>query len=433
MKYYLYCLLISLFIGPNLSNAQVDPYSTALNLIQNNRFDEAIVLLDEALKKDSNNPEIYFKKANCFINLGKFKEATDELEKSVSIDAKFTKSYEMLGDLYTQFRNADKAVQNYELAYETDNNPDNKLKYKMDIINILNIVKQQQDILPHIEEAKKIAADNFDIQFLEAEYYNYIGDFKKAQTILDKIIPGVPEVVGNEKYFYEIGYAYHNLEQFAKADEYFAKITEGEYKPKLFQFTADYYFNLAETYYHVFDFHESEKHLTTLLKIDPAYTKAFDLQAKLTAVKAEKAEMIKVLEHAIEAVEKDGNTAPLEKIYELALLYYQNGDFEFSIEQCDKILDKNPAEYSVIFLKGACENQLKKSGEAADTLERAVKNPRLPAEIKAKYYFLLGSIYKTAGELDRAEESFRNSTKGLFKAASIHEMELVFKEKQKRK
>ncbi len=432
MKYYLYCLLIALWIWPNISNAQVDPYSTAQNLIQNNRYEEAILLLDEALKKDEKNPEIYFTKANCFINLGKFKEAVEELEKSVSIDESFTKSYEMLGDLYTQFRNAEKAVQNYQMAFDTDDNPDNKLKYKMDIINILNIVKQQQDVYPHIEEAKKIAADNFDLQFLEAEYFNYIGDHKKAQTILDKLIPSVPEVPGNEKYFYEIGYAYHHLEQFEKADEYFAKIKEGEYKPKLFTFTADYYFNLAETYYHVFDFHESEKHLTTLLKIDPSYTKAFDLQAKLTAVKAEKAEMIKVLQHAIETVEKDGNSAPPEKIYELALLYYQNGDFEFAVEQCNKILAKNPAEYSVIFLKGACENQLKQSGDAAATLERAVKNPRLPAEIKAKYFFLLGSIYKTAGELDLAEKSFRNATKGLFKAASILEMDLVFKEQQKK-
>ncbi|UZR94693.1 tetratricopeptide repeat protein [Chondrinema litorale] len=430
MKYLIsYWLLLCLNIA--LVNAQSDPYTTAQNLIQNNRFEEAIILLDEALNKSPNNPEIFFTKANCYINLGKFKEATEILEKSVEIKKDFTKSYEMLGDLYTQFRMADKAVANYELAFETDPNQENRLKYKMDIINILNIVKQQQDILPHIEEAKKISSDNFDVQFLEAEYYNYIGDFNKAKEMLDKIIPSVPNVPGNEKYFYEAGYAYHHLEQFKKADEFFAKITDGEYKPKLFQFSADYYFNLAETYYHVYEYHESEKHLNTLLKIDPTYTSAFDLQAKLTAVKTNKSEMIKVMEAAIEAIEKDGNSAPLEKIYELAILEYQNGQYEYAIESCNKILNINPAEYSVIFLKGACENQLKQSGEASATLERAVKNPKLPAEIKAKYYFLLGLIYKKAEELDQAEESFKNSMKGFFKASSIHELEMVFKQKQK--
>ncbi|WP_020529011.1 tetratricopeptide repeat protein [Flexithrix dorotheae] len=402
----------------------------AQNLIQNSRYEEAILLLAEASKKTPDNAEIYFISANCKINLGKFNEAIQDLEKAVEIKPDYYQAFEELGDLYAQMRNAEKAVENYDNAFATDSNLERQLKYKIDIINILNLVKQQQSVFEHIEIARKLSPDNFDVKFLEAQYYNYIGDYNSAKDILDKIITQVPKIAENEQYFYEIGYAYHYLEEYEKAKEYFEFANGGEFKVKLIEFTPEFYFSLANAYFSIYEYQLSEKFLATTLKLNPSMTEAYDLQKKLASIKAEKAELISITKGEIEASEKDGNFLK-DKVYELAFLYHQNGDYEFCMTACDKLIDKNPMDFNAIFLKAACEYQLNKPGSATETLERAVKNPRLNPEKKAQFNFMIGMNYKAAKNLDMAEEAFRGASKGYYRGATLKELESIQKAKQK--
>jgi len=429
LRYLFLFLAISMVGGAHAQND--DPlFDQVFNLVQNDRHADAISMLDEILKKNPKNPKAYFMKGNSLIHLGNIKAAIDQMEKAVEVQSDYFKAYELLGDLYAQIRNAKKAVENYQKAFETDSNVENKLKYKIDIVNILTLVKQQQSILPHIEDAKKLFPDNFDIQFLEAQYFNYIGDYPKAKSILDPLIKEVPIREGNEKYFYEIGYAYHHLEEYEQAKAYFKNADGGEFRAKLRFFTAEFYLEAADTYFAVYDYDKAEERLQVALAIDPSLTAAYDLKTKLAAIRSPKGEMIKAAQSAISVTEKDGNVSP-EKLFELAVLQYQSEEFDGAKLTCDKILQIDNRDMQTYYLRAACEYQLEESGQGQDYLRRAIKNPSLRPEIKAKLYFMLAQINKSTGNLQEAEEFFKSAAIGPFKDTATLEIEEVWKMYQK--
>jgi tetratricopeptide (TPR) repeat protein len=265
---------------------------------------------------------------------------------------------------------------------------------------------------------------------LEAEYHNAIDEFEKAKNILVKIIDEVPAKEGNEQYFYEIGYAFHKLGDYKTADSYFAKIGEGEYKARLKLFSAETYELIAETYFAVYDYEKTDDYLKIAFAINPTLTSAFELQTKLAAVKTPKKQLIEAAENVIKSTQKDGNTN-IEKYYELAVLYYQERDYDAATFALDKYLEKKPMDMPASFLKAACEHKLKKDGPATQLLARSVKNPGLTPELKAKIYFLQGLTYKSIDKLDLAEEAFKNANVGPFKPAAMNELEEIFKTRLK--
>ncbi|MDW7695170.1 tetratricopeptide repeat protein [Flammeovirgaceae bacterium SG7u.111] len=425
----IFCFLLNSFAWAQ-SEAE-DLADQATQLITNHRYEEAIVMLDQAIKKDPKYAKAYFKKANCYIGLSKFKNAIQEMERAVKVKPDYYEAYEVLGNLYAQFRNAPKSVKNYESAFANDNNVENRLKYKLQIVDILFTVQQHQQILAHIEDAKKLGINSFDLKFLEAQYFNYIGDYKTASDLLAKIINEVPEVEGNEKYFFELGYAYHKMGEYAKGEEYFKKADNGEYKVKIRQFTPEHYLEVAEVYFSVYEYGKSEDYLKLAQKINPTTDGALDLEAKLAAVKTSKTKLIEVAEKQLVQAEKDGNVQP-DKYYELAVLFFQNEEYSDALEQCAKYNSISTRDYKAMFLQVACEYKLKQPESATEMLSRSVKNPKLTPEIKAKFNFLIGLSYESAGNYDQAEGFFRSAAKGPFRGAAAIELEEVFKSKQKK-
>jgi tetratricopeptide (TPR) repeat protein len=401
-------------------------FDKAFNLIQNGRDEEAILVLDEILKKEPKNPIALFKKGNCFINMGKFKEAINELEKAVASKNDFPEAFELLGNLYAEERNAEKSVANYSKAYEVDKELENRFRYKMEIITILFLVKQYPMAFQHIQDAKTLLPDNFDILFFEAQYYNNMQEYAKAKTILDEIIKDVPVREGNDQYFFEIGFTYHRLGEFQKADGFFKNIIDPEYKGRLRMFAPETYYAMAETYFTVNEFAKAGEMLALVLKINPGFTQAYELQTKLANIKSDKSKLIEIAKGAIKSAEKDGNK-PIDKYLDLANLYFQSGNYEQSIEIADEYLKARNMDMQAVFLKASAENKLKKVGDACNLLTRAVKNPSMAPEAKARMFFLLGLAYKNTDKLDLAEESFKNANVGSFKPAAISELDEIFK------
>ncbi len=422
---------IALFMALQLNAQQDTRFDQVFNLTQNDRHADAIMMLDEILKADPENARAYFIKGNSLIHMGKFPEAVASLEKATEVRTSYFEAYELLGNLYAQAKNADKAIENYEKAYEHDQEIENKLKYKIEIINILYLVRRHQYILAHIEDAKKLVPNNFDLTFLEAQYYNYIGDYMTAKGILDKLITEVPEREGNEMYFFEMGYTLHQMEEYEKAKTYFAKADGGEYRVKIREFTPEFYLQAAEIYFSVYEYERAEENMNIALKIDPSLTQAYELQSKLAAIKTPKSEIIKATEANAKVVEKDGNK-PLEKYYELAVLYYQARDWQSAANYCDKILEEKNMDIQTHYLRAACEYQLKEQGPSGSFLGRMIKNPSLGTEIRARIFFMLGLVNKSTDNLEAAEECFQNSAVGPFKGVATRELESILKMYQKR-
>ncbi len=398
-------------------------------LLQNDRYEDALLMFDQAGKTDGKNYMIPYKKSVCYIGMGKYQEAVGELEKSVSLNPKFFEAYERLADLYSQiFRNAPRAVHNFDKAFQHDEDVENKLRYKLEIINMLYSFNKHHLAIKHIKDAKEIIPDSFDLLFYEAQYYNEMDKYTEALEIMEKLIPEVPETSGNEVYFYELGRAYFGVKEYAKSLEAFKKADGGEYRLKVSQFSAEYFMSIAHVYYNVFEFDRSQDFLDITLALNPILSEGLELQKKLAGVRLEKAKLIEALRTAIES-EKDEN-ALLQKYRELAIYYNQSGQYIDAMDACVKYLSRRERDIEMTFLQAMSEMQIKKYDEASAMLSRMVKSPAISPAQRALLSFGLGLIYKNQGQLDLAEESFKNAYAGSFKNAAGHEMTAIFKLKQ---
>lgn len=58
----------------------------ALHLIEQNRLEEALVVIDEAIKKDSSNPRNYELKSNVLLFMNRLTESLEFAEKAIKND-----------------------------------------------------------------------------------------------------------------------------------------------------------------------------------------------------------------------------------------------------------------------------------------------------------------------------------------------------------
>ncbi len=412
-------------------------------LLNNSRYEEALGILDQALKVAPKDAFVHFRKAETLIGLGKFRESVGVLEKSVQLDPKYMEAYEMLGNLYSQYRKAPQAVKNYEQAYsiasaqaaaEADAEKKSKinsdrLRYKIEIINILFIVRRHKFAKPHIDQALELEPDNFDVKFMLVQYFNEMEQYAEALAVMEELIREVPEAEGNEKYFYELGVAYHMLEQYKKAQTEFEKIKYGPELSKIRQFQPEYYYSISMAYYTVYAFDACEKYLNIVIALKPDHKEALELRQKLAGVRVPKGKLIVALEEQLK-VEKDP-VKLAEKYNEMANLQYQSEMYSEAIAACDESLNLNEKQLDVVFLKAMCEYKMKQPDEAAAMLDKIVKNPQLNPGIKARFHFARGLIYKAGENLGAAESAFKSAYTGNYRAAARNELSQVFKMKMK--
>ncbi|GAB4340127.1 MAG: hypothetical protein OHK0038_19530 [Flammeovirgaceae bacterium] len=433
-KFISLILIFSLLSGVALSQTPTGggsiPGGTLLEradfLLQNNRYEEAIVMLDEAAKKEPTNADIRYRKATTFMALTKLKDATKELEEAVKINPNYYQAYEILGNIYSQVRQVSKAVENYQKAYDTDPNAENKLSYKFAILDLMQKTGTLADAKPHIEDAKKVLGeDNFDLKFYEVLYLNETDQYEQAAQIMSELIKEIQPMPGNEIYYYQYGLALHKLEKYKEAEEVLKNADGGPFRAKLKQFTPEYYFSLANCYFLVYEYNEADKFNNIALKLNPAFQQSLELQKKLAVIKSENKKYIEALENELKQI-KDKPTFQ-EKQKSITKVYYQTGDYQKVVLTTKEYLKDNPTDLEMIFLEAVAENKLSIFADAANILSKVVENPKITPQLKVSFYFTLGLIYKNMKDYTKAEEAFKKAGVGPFSYAARYEYDMVHK------
>ncbi|MGB0523050.1 MAG: tetratricopeptide repeat protein [Flammeovirgaceae bacterium] len=425
-----------------------DLLDNAEHLTINNRVDDAIAVYDQIIKLAPNKPLSYYRKGELFITKGRFIDAIKTLEQGVKIEnpskatitdkTKVSEDYlnalELLGNLYSQLFKAKNAVFYYESAYNLDDNTENKLRYQLEILNILFAVHRHQFSKKYLDKAKALQPENFDVRFFEGLYYNELEQYEEALPILEKLIAEVPKTEGNEKYFFELGKAYFELGKYQKAKAAFKDADGGSVKFRLKEYQPEYFYMIAQALYDVLEFEISEEYLKIALQLDPGMTKAHELNQKIAGINQPKGKLIDAKKAAVESAEKEGKTDILIENYrELAALYYQNSDYELSLDAIEnwEALAKDIDLYRTL-LKSMVEYKMNQPDEGLIMLNKVVKNPRMNPVAKARFHLVRGLIYMSQDKLKEAEAAFRGAYKGPFRPVCREYLNKIVKIKAKR-
>lgn len=415
-------LFCSLFLATELK-AQEDAakahLETADFLLANSRYSEALEELDKAIQANPSDGSVYFKKANTLLAITKFNDAILTLEACVKSDPSFYRAYEMLGDLYSQKKKPSEAVKYYDLAFQKDENIDQKYLYKLKILDILDQANRHRFSKQHIDDLRKLnLVESFDLDYYEAMYWNEMDNPEKAEELMAKIIVDIEPLSGNERYYYQYIWALFNQGKYSEASQWMDKITTSEAEVMFTIFTEEYYFSLAQTYFQVMDYPMSQKMIDVTLGINSSYIEAFDLQKQLAAIHTDKTKVIAAQDRALMA-EKDVKKRST-KLLELATLNYQAEDYATAyihLEEFQEALPQNERNINVIFIKTMCEKNLGEVGGSTEKLKKVIHNPSIAPPVKAKYNFAIALAYKASGNYKAAEKYLKAAYGGSYKNA----------------
>ncbi len=425
-KFFTTLLLLLLTCVATYAQEGLDFVLKAEEFKRTKNYDAALAEYDKAIQANPKNPDFLFRKAQVYFIKKDADNAIQYFEKTVAMQKDNLGAHLSLAKLYTIKANNDNAVKAFESSYQLETDKAKKTEYKTNIIKILNKQGRFLDCEQHIKDAMDLDPNNTNLLYFDARLANMKGRYEQAKQSMIKATGMLRTDDPKEfaKFYYELGYAYYYLEKYNDARMAFDKANHGPFKSLIFRMTPPYFYNLAMSYFKVYEIDESKKYLETALKIKTDFTQAHDLLLKIVAMKADKAAIIESMKRAAE-YEKD----PQKKAINLANLcenqFYAN-KYQEALTSANTCLAIQPQNASIAFIKALCLSKLKKIEESINLLQNLTKQPTLEQDARAQYNFALGLIYSKAGkDTKMAENTFKKADFAGFKYAAALEIENI--------
>lgn len=199
------------------------------NATDNMPREDALKMLDDKIKKDSDNADLYYQRGKVLISLGKekqlsqyFKDAITDLKHATELDDSRTEYYTALGDAYFSLGNVNESYSALHKALQLDDN-------------------------------------NFEACMKMGEIAFYSGNYELAMENLNKV---TAQDKDNQTALFMKGFIYMENNDTTNAVYYFRRITElyPDYAPAYEQLGMLYLNNSNKLGF---------EYLTTALKLDP--------------------------------------------------------------------------------------------------------------------------------------------------------------------
>ncbi len=422
-------LMMCFYMPQAWAQEGLDAFVKAENFRQNRDFTNAMLEYDKAIQKEPKSMKYLYNKCLCFHEMQKKpQEAIDCFQKVVATQSEYNlTAYELMAENYVKLDKVDEAIKNYDIAFQKRED----VSYKYYILDLLFKEGRASEALAHIESARKLSPEDFQIIYFEARYNNIMGKNEEALAAMKKVF----EILGGEvegddfaKYFYELGYAEHFLGNYAAADAAFSKaLTHNYFGLKIKELSWQNYLAVAKSYVDIFENQTARELLNKVLAIQPDQPEAKEMIRKMEAAEADAATAISSLVSKVNEGKKKNvspmQLAPLQN--ELAIRYFQANNFDDALKCTNEYLAVNPNDVRVQFLRGMCEFRLGNSDEAEYVFESIGKTPKIDSEARVKCFFAMGVVQRKTKQYDLARKTFKKSLGGSFVPASKYEVELI--------
>ncbi|WP_027003605.1 tetratricopeptide repeat protein [Hugenholtzia roseola] len=410
--------------------AGLNEYYAAEQFRKQLAFPQAMAAYDKAIAKEPNNVDYYQSRCACIYEGKKYKESVECFDELLKKFPDHIAAYEMKFAIYSKIGNIESAVKALEDAYSKTNDEqlDERFTYQFRIIDLLFRKGKISEAGKHIKTAHELLPGMPQVMYFDARYENTMGNYKKAVAILEEMIQGNGEEVGEgfDKDYFELGYAYHMLGEYQKSNEAFAKITKGSpYEKRIQEFTPENYVQVADAYFKIYDFALMQELLGKALGMREGFPPAVDLNSKLDLIKGNDSTIAKLnFRLEMDKKAKDGKLEgsateqrkfmlpPAEqlKIYKsLSKLYMEIGNYDDALEYTNRYLAMNPRDALVNFYNGICLHKTGQTAEAESLFQGIGNMPSLDRGARAMAFFALGVFQNETAQYQLAAKNLQKA------------------------
>ena len=154
----------AVLIDENFAFARYDAVDLLMNAA---RYAEAAVILTDCIRIFGAHAETYLRLAEAHYELKNYDLALSFCEKTIKMDSCEGRVYELIGDVYLETAQPQKALHNFELAFRADkSNPDFALSLAGAYVALFNFQKAHD----FYQKAIALAIDNTDYWFAYLEF-----------------------------------------------------------------------------------------------------------------------------------------------------------------------------------------------------------------------------------------------------------------------
>ncbi|NLR91302.1 MULTISPECIES: tetratricopeptide repeat protein [Flammeovirga] len=388
----------------------LEHFVEAENLRKGNKLIEAIDEYTLAIKYDSMQEQYYLMKAKCQVSVNQFNNAINTFEQALEFFPENGFMNYQLARLYMRKDYYDEAIEYYDQAYKhlSNSNKSQRINSKNQIIMILFKEEEYDKIRPHINDVLSLSDNNYIALYYSGKLHNMNGEYEKAVEDIKQALNFTPNNNSQTaRFYYELGYAYYNLEEYQLLNSVIEKANYGSYRKLVAKLTPEYKYWIAMCYYQIYDFDKSTNLLFDALKQDHSNVKAHELQIRIAEVTSDKSEQI---DKAYMMIDNLQDKHRKSKIYEdIANWQLSSQLYDESVESCDSALILDEYNYNVKYTKAVALFKMNKLQESIDVLNELVNYNGLDVKTKAKYHFTLGIAAMKNEKVDLAINSFKSA------------------------
>ncbi|MCS7004862.1 MAG: tetratricopeptide repeat protein [Cytophagales bacterium] len=386
------------------------------------KFTDAIAEYEHAIALDPDDGMTHYKIGLCYLNLKDNESAAKSFEKSIAIDNNMKQSYMNLMKIHKSTGDDNKAIEVLDKLFKIEKDSIKKLESKLEIVKILCENKDYKRAALHIKDAMALNNKDLDVLYYDAEINNELGNYAAAkQSMLTAIAnAGTDDPKVTAKLYYELGFAYHKLGEYAKSKEAFEKANFGPFRAMVVKFQPDYYTNIANCHAMVYDYEEATKFAKEAIKIDPDFAPANSLLGEIYENSVDQSKAIEYYKKTVKADSKDIKT--YVKLIELLM---KSRKYAEAIKYADECLASDPKNKKASFIKAVALYETGKTLDAITIMNELLNEPVLTPMDKVSYEFTLGLMYKAVQDYEKAKVSFKNAAKGPFAYAAQYEYDDV--------
>lgn len=168
--------------------------------------------------------QYYYQLGLCYKNLRQMDKAVAEFENSIKLKPDFAVGHYALGGAYLAMADYDKSIESFKSVLKADPNMDRAIRgiteaYAGKAQQLLQAGKIE-DAGKTVDEAMAKEYDNSKLYLLAARIYNKLSQWEKALDMAQKALEVKKRGSKGAEYF-ELGVAYKNLKEYAKARKAF--------------------------------------------------------------------------------------------------------------------------------------------------------------------------------------------------------------------
>lgn len=415
--------LLSAQLVAQHSGGGLEEYVQAETFRAKRQYTTAITLYDKAIAKDPNNYKYFVQQGKCYYLLKRIDNAIYCLEKATQLKRNHVESYIALSKLYGYKGNIRKVIQYLSVAAKFEDNLQKRLSYRLHILKLLYSREDLVGFPVHLQDARSLAPQNTHVWYFSAWYHNQAKEYAQAITDAEAGLKLLSDSKDAPRFYFQLGYALHNIGEYERAKEALAKANVGSFKAKVFKMMPNYQYRLATAYHSIFEYKTSKQYVQQALKQDPSYTKANELAGQLAVEEINHTPVIERLEDAVGHA-KDYDTKA-RSYSELALLQFQNENYKEAIQSSDSCLLIQPLRYDVRFLRAVSLFHTGSTEEAITEMRQLSHLSNVPPTLQAQFTFATGVMYRKIGKNDFAIQYFKNVKHGDFRYAAQEEMKKI--------